>query len=206
MPCEVCVWQVVGLDETSEYDHKLVFGMIVEHVRRLRTIPAFRGACCVLAVERNYGGPMEATMAVDFLTQAGLQPVHVISEERGSGSRSLPGVVTDLTAKKFYINTLQQLMHKGGIVWAEDGVFVSTQMEREKAQREMCGQMMRYRRDVIKSKTHDSADGTVKIHGKNHSGSERDDLMMALQMAVYWGSTKMSDPHFISMSRRNGWY
>lgn len=201
----MCVSQVVGLDETSEYDHRLVFGMIVEHVRKLRSIPAFRSSCCVLAVERNYGGPMEATIALDFLTQAGMQPVHVIAEERGAGGVSLPGVVTDLSAKKFYIHTLQHAMQHKRLAWAGEGVFVSTQADHGKIQREMCGQMMRYRRDVIKSKTQESAEGTVRIHGKNQSGSERDDLMMALQIALYWGATKMSDPQFIALSRRNGW-
>lgn len=186
--------QIVGVDETAEYDHQAVFGMLIEHVTRLRRVPSFRGAVCALAVETNYGGPMEATLAWECLRHPRLQPTVLLTDVRKGTDTSVAGIVTTLTYKKLYIDTLVAYLREHRLVWADDASFV-TQGDRVAIQTQLCSQMLRYRRDVQHSKTNDALDGVVRIHGKGRG--ERDDLMMALQMALYWLSARAHDPSFV---------
>ncbi len=187
--------QIVGLDETSDFDHRVVLGLLVEHVRRLRAIPAFRAAVLALAVETNYGGPMEATLAWDCLRAPELQPVVLLTDTRKTTKQSVAGVVTTLSYKILYIATLLDYMRADRLLWADDQCFVTCNGPAKTIQNELCSQMLRYRRDVRHSKTDEAGDGVVRIHGKGRG--ERDDLMMALQMALYWLSARAHDPAFL---------
>lgn len=101
--------------------------------------------------------------------------------------------------KAVYINTLLDFMRPGRVHWAQH--FVS---ERPAAvQKELSQQLCFYRRERREGADPAWQAGKSVLSGK--APGLRDDLMMALQMALYWGLVTLDDPRFQRKRSIEGW-
>jgi hypothetical protein len=112
-----------------------------------------------------------------------------------------PGVITGEREKVLYIDTLVDFMRRNCFHWAEEAYFVSEKPAEMREQ--LCRQMMRYRRERKEPREDGWQDTKTRIFGKAHG--HKDDLMLALQIALYWFVVKTGDPRFRALCERNGW-
>jgi hypothetical protein len=112
-----------------------------------------------------------------------------------------PGVHTGEFEKVVYIDTLVSFLRPGAFHWIAEEHFVSE--NGPKLRTELCKQMMNYRRERKAPREEGWQDTKVRIFGK--ASGMQDDLMMALQMAVYWMVIKTGNAEFMSSCAQRGW-
>lgn len=175
--------------------------MVQRHLLGLRRQRVFNGSCFVLAIERNYGGAVAHGWLETALTRdRRLRPLHVLAEASGASQEAMTGVITNLEKKKNYIQALYQYLHDGRMCWADAATFV-TSAEPKAIQSELNKQMLKFRQDITKKD--DGRDSVLRIHGKGRG--DKDDLMLATMIALFWALCKRHDSHFLQMARARGW-
>lgn len=104
--------------------------------------------------------------------------------------------------KVVYIDTLTSFLRPGNFKWVADEHFSSS--DGLKMRDMLCKQMINYRRERRNPREGEWNDTTkVRIFGK--ADGLQDDLMMALQIAVYWMTIKYADAEFMANCARAGW-
>lgn len=190
--------QIVGVDHTRSHKPDEVDQMLLRHLIKIRQCSVYSRSAIVLIIEANLSWIVAEGVA-KLLSRVEFQPVVVLSED--STPRHRAGVWTGEYEKVVYIDTLRQYMNTGHVHWAKEDEFIS---DRPVAVREeLCKQMMAYRRERKEPAQEGWNQAKTKIFGKAHG--LQDDLMMALQMSLYWGLTKLGDPDFAALRNARGW-
>ena len=172
--------QVVGLEDRRVTGHADMEETVQRHVRGLELMfPARAGTKFVIMTESNLG--LEAAHVANMLKG---HPRCVPLRETGTEGRY--GVLTTHARKAEFVALLETLLTTSGIVVAER--VVST--EPEAALKTLQQQLGQYK--MVTQTGGAFAAPKVTFSGKlgpdGKPGLMRDDLCIALQMAVYWSS------------------
>lgn len=149
--------------------HKL----LVEHINKLRTLPALRNAQVVLGLESNLG--FEAQHALHALRRAEVKNWVSLME----GADGAPGILTTNSSKEIMCVALQELLSKNLI--SISNRMMSTSMPPTEAIAQLLGEIRAYMVFVDPPKTL-FAQPRRTYTGK--LGGHQDDLSIALQLAV----------------------
>lgn len=185
-------YTVLGLDRTPSADSRKVEQLVVDHLSRLRRYEPCRGALIVLYVEANMSW-IEVDRVRLLAERAVLQPCFIASHNSKPGKL---GVITDESNKAAYVDTLRHLL-------ADDRLSHARHTQSEDP--EACiyalhDQLRRFRRHYVAPREPETQRGRAYMTGKG--ANRKDDLLLALMMAVYYSLHTRHDPHFKQLYTR----
>lgn len=176
--------------------------MIQRNAVALRDYPKFAQAVLVVIVECNMGYPI-ADRIRGMLSRPDMRPIFILSRDPGKKGRA--GVWTGETEKVLYGSTLERVLANGALSRAKTFVAPSSadSQRPERHWDELLKQMATFRRIVHEPTDETSQKFRVTLTGKG--GGAKDDLVLALQMALYWGDDVRRDPVFLTMTEQAHW-
>lgn len=190
---------IVGLDTCGSARAGDVDQMIFDHVAALRAHPRYRRALLVAFVEANMSWILVDRVAQLLCNAPILQPIEVPSFDASSRQRA--GVITSEDTKRSYVALLQRLLSDRCLRYVGNPTMVGK--EPEKLQRALEDQMRNFRRAVKLPTSPEFQNYTVKLSGK--SGNSKDDLVMALMIALHWSSVMRQSRPFQDRAHGHGW-
>lgn len=176
--------------------------MIQRNAVALRDHPKFAQAVLVVIVECNMGYTI-ADRVRGMLSRPDMRPILVLSRDPGKKGRA--GIWTGETEKTLYATNLERIMANNAL--ARAGTFVSPpSADPQRSERhwdELLKQLATFRRIVHQPTDEAFQKFRVTLTGKG--GGAKDDLVLALQMALFWGDDVRRDPMFLTMAEQAHW-
>lgn len=177
--------------------------MIQRNAVTLRDHPKFAQAVLVVIVECNMGYTI-ADRIRGMLSRPDMRPILIVSRDPGKKNRA--GIWTGETEKVLYASTLERVLANNALARAEAFVAPSS-ADPQRAERhwdELLKQLATFRRIVHQPTDEAFQKFRVTLTGKG--GGAKDDLVLALQMALYWGDDVRRDPVFLTMAEQSHWH
>jgi hypothetical protein len=171
------------------------------HFRALRAIKQYHHAHIFVFPESNYS-VIEAGNVADIVTQHEFAPVHVETQQVGTNKARL-GVMTQANEKKMYAQDLAMVLSNGQLQYPLDMLFVSQTPVLSKDT--LLQQLRTYRRETKMTNNEDAAFAQIKETYSGKGGGRKDDLCMALQIAVYHGMRKRISKPYAQLAENYGW-
>lgn len=176
---------IVGMDSTPVADSNEVERVVHRHLADLRNSHAFRASLITLFVEANMSW-IEADRVKKLASDPLLQPLYMPA----FNSKNLPGVITTEHNKIAYVDTLRRLLEDESIGFATE-MISARPLELKK---QLMEQMRMFRRVVQKPRNEEAQSSRVFMTGKGNN--RKDDLLLALMMAVYFSRVARNDDKF----------
>lgn len=152
--------------------------MLVRHCHDLRRHDAYRDAVILLIVEANMSY-LDADRVANLFQQVA-SPVHVLSRDQNRARR--PGIWTGAVEKELYVNSLVNVLRMKGL--GRTASLLGSHPETD--WHLLLTQLSMFRRET-RSPTDPRFGRFVTTFSGKAGAGQRDDLAMALQMAVHWG-------------------
>jgi hypothetical protein len=181
----------VGIDSSGSYDIDDIQAMIRGHIERLREYPEYAEAYIEVFVESNLSylsANAVANMVMSYPRvnvaredKLGRYGVHTGEAEKENYAKGLGIIMMD--------NMLHFAHHVASVDWKENRMG-------------LIDQLRVFRREVIESKSPGFSNPKVCYTGKSHG--RKDDLVLALQIALYWMAKKRGDLDFIAKYNAKG--
>lgn len=172
-----------------------ICAMIKDHCVQLRSKPAFRRALFVFFLEANMS--YVATNRLNaMLDVPAIQPVHV---ERDRKNPARFGIWTGQAEKEAYVDRMVDALVDNSLCFAKNMVGQNLAKDRG----DLLKQMSKFRREV--KPPSDFMFGTAKVAYSGKSSSQKDDLILAVQIALFWGHNKRIDSRFVDFCSSKGW-
>jgi hypothetical protein len=171
--------------------------MVHRHLTQLSQHPKYgKGAYKISFIEANMSY-IGADLVAQWCRSMAYQPM--IIESRDPTARGRVGVWTGPYEKEAYAWTLRDIVESDRLYFASD--MVGDNIERDK--QELISQLRQFRMERMDPL--DSAFGKFKYAytGKT-GGGNKDDLALALMIAIYWGQRRREDPQFILWAKEQG--
>ena len=171
---------MAGLEDQRVTGHTDMEQTVLRHIHGLEQLfPARLGTKFVIMTESNLG--LEAAHVANMLRE---HPRCVPLRETGSEGRY--GVLTTHARKAEFVALLENLLATNGVLVGERVVSADSEASLQTLERQLCQYKM------VTQATGTFAAPKVTFSGKigpdGKPGLMRDDLCIALQMAVYWSS------------------
>jgi len=171
--------------------------MILGHLAAIAKHPRYGKAHKFSFIEANMSY-IGADLVATWCRRMCNQPMTV--ESRDPTPRGRVGVWTGPYEKETYAWTLRDIVESECLCFAAE--MIGSNIERDKA--ELIGQLRRFNMERMEPK--DLVFGKWKYtYGAKSAGGGKDDLAMALMIAVYWGALKREDPQFLMWARQMGY-
>jgi hypothetical protein len=187
---------ICGADSTPSSEADTVDRMIYDHILELRSNRVYGKCVIVLYIESNYSW-VEADRVAKICSAYPLRPVYVETSKHGGSIR--PGVLTTKDSKTGYMFATRQLLQCDNLSFAK--AFVSSHPEDVK--NALIGQLEQFRKVTKVPK--DAEFGTTQVTYTGKSFNSKDDLAMALMMAIYFSFATRASKPFLEIAERNGW-
>lgn len=178
-----------------------IFNLFIALFTMLRASPIYRDALVWVYPEAN-SGYFNCTQLRDlFMNRPQIFGRVEFQMYEPYKNEMVPGVFTHHETKEKYANYLQHKMSNGQLLFAEEMIGNPERLESEK--RKLIDQLNNYRMEMRESIHPGLIPDKCFFTGK--SGGRRDDLCMALQIAIYQMQLKRDDPDFQQRCAREGW-
>lgn len=174
--------------------------MIELHLEGIRKTVQYKDAYIFCYIESNMSR-IDANQVRDVVQQSRFAPVHV--EYQIHQNKPRIGVLTGAEEKKQYVKDLQNILSNGQACFPDDSMFVTN--EPDKCKQLLVQQVLQFRRDEKVSNADDPAFSVVKETFSGKHGGRKDDLAMALQIALHHGAKKRMSDEYERLSFINGW-
>jgi hypothetical protein len=170
--------------------------MVVSHLQTLEAMPQCKGAYKHIIIEANMSY-ISADLVATWCRRK--QFTNMIIDSKDSTDRGRVGVWTGAYEKEAYSYMLRDQIK-------EMNLFFSSYLfgkEIEKAKREFMSQLRTFR--LERQDPSDPSFGKYKYSftGKTKGGN-KDDMVLAVMMAIYWGTRKRENPQFITWAKQYG--
>lgn len=173
--------------------------MLLRHVQGLRDHPALGRAVIVLIIEANMSY-IGADQVARLLQRTELRPIYVVSRDPSHKAR--PGVWTGENEKQLYALELERVLANNSLRRLQTLVHRDPAHANQKWE-QLVRQIGMFRRTVQNPLDEVFQKFRVAFSGKG--GGNADDLVLALQMALHWGSDVRRDPQFRAAAETQGW-
>jgi hypothetical protein len=180
-------------------EHRDVERMVHRHLTKLSQHPKYGKGGTVYKISfieanMSYIG---ADQVAQWCRTMAYQPM--IIESRDPTARGRVGVWTGPYEKEAYAWTLRDIIESDRLYFAAD--MVGDNIERDK--QALISQLRQFRMERMDPL--DTAFGKFKYAytGKT-GGGNKDDLALALMIAIYWGQRRREDPQFILWAKEKG--
>ena len=151
--------------------------VILNHLARLLMVPELACAIFVIIIENNFGGVAHALLQDLIVARFPGRCVFVQEKENVLGVRTTP------TAKREMLTPLQMMFEQDNVYFAD--CFVTEHAKPAEMHKNWMEECLNYQEHVEAFKGPLQTAPKKTWTGKNSDGM-RDDLCMALQLAVYW--------------------
>jgi hypothetical protein len=175
--------------------------MTENHLSAIRSRTQYRHAHIFVFIESNYS-VIEAGRVSDIMSQHRFAPLSV-EKQCTAKNQSRIGVLTGANEKKVYAEDLQMVLSREQLQYPVETEFISQQPE--PAKEELLKQLRMYRRETKASNHEDEAFALIKETYSGKGGGRKDDLCMALQIALYHGQIKRISNEYEGMALMYGW-
>lgn len=176
--------------------------MTEKHLESIRSRPLYHHAYIFVYIESQYS-VIEAGNVRDIVQQHRFAPVAVESQIRKGGKQPRLGVMTMNEEKKLYAQDLAMVLSHGQLLYPEESEFISSDSVAVKE--ELLAQLRQYRRETKMTHQEDAAFADVKETYSGKAGGRKDDLCMALQIALFHGMRKRQSDGYEQLAMVNGW-
>lgn len=194
--------QVVGLETLKSSNDADVIAMIAAHFRALREHERFRDSLIVFFIEANHCFLHANRVAELARTHTDLGNIFVWKADPKSGKRTKEapkdGVWLTEDIKMVMADQMCGVLENKRIHFYNQ--LVSSKPETQK--KKLCDQMRNYRRKVKVAPDPDFQKSKFAMSGK--STGKYDDLLICVQMCLYWGARARETPSFVQKCRRAG--
>lgn len=171
--------------------------MINNHLRKLSRDPRFCRAHKLISIEANMSY-IGADQVANWCQADEFQPV--IIESRDSSSRNRVGVWTGPYEKETYAWLLRDIVENDKLHFAADMISANADKNKET----LISQLRQFRMERMDPKDVTFGKFKYAYTGKT-AGGNKDDLVLALMIATYWGSRKREDVEFQQWAKANGY-
>ena len=195
---EMGVHALVGIDSSDAVRSEEVAAMLYDHFKALRTNAHYQRSVLVLIVEANMSN-IEVDRVLGVAQRPEFEPVYVVRRVRRA-STYLPGVTTTEANKRAYVSRLENLLGDGQLRVARE--LVSAAPDRHL--QTLGNQLRMFRRVVKPQRTPEFATARSALTGKGLG--QKDDLIMALMMSLYFGFYTRRTERFQAFCRQNNVY
>lgn len=151
-------------------------GLLINHIKTVRTIPGLEGAYAVLVVESNLGN--EAMHHQAYIRQHRLANVIVMCED----TQNRAGLRTTHDTKRTMTVQLNEALRNNNIHFYKHMVSINGKRDAAAMKREIINQIANFKR-VVEPPTKPHQEPKERYTGK--SGGGRDDLVMSLMQGIY---------------------
>jgi hypothetical protein len=184
--------QICGMESAGYTDPDKQKQLLIDHINKIRTQPAFANCTMVVIPEANLG--LEAAHITKYLRESTVPNWCILREDR----MNLPGVRTTADNKEAMCIRLQDLLRSDGVGIARDLVCVDEDSNAADQVQSLMQQLMGYSIMVKKAET---VFQKTKIVFTGKISGKQDDLCMALQMMLFWSGRFWRTPE-----RYSGFY
>jgi hypothetical protein len=208
--------QIVGVDAMSESkDPTAVDRMLINHVLLLREVPIYRDAVIFMGIEPNQGGWLQANRYAALFQPNPADPGQMTHHLSLTGGRSLgpiwiynkdmdgggdAGVWTGEAQKKGGAEQMLESLRRGNMRFAKD--FVTQHKDPHMMRRKIIDQMKKFRK-APKPLT-DPAFQTPKFAYTGKSGNSKDDVVVCIQLNMYWTAVLHASKRYREICNRLG--
>lgn len=189
-------WVITGIDHSSSFHHNEVMQMLADHVLGLRQLSQYKDALFVFYIEANMSF-LSVSHLCNFFNQPQFGLVKIVSRDPKNMGR--PGVWTGPQEKEIFARDLEQVMSDGKLSFADQ--MVSDNPEHNKVK--LLAQLNFFSRIVIPPNDPSQHENRIVYSGKGVG--RRDDLCLALMLALTHGKMTLFDQQFVEECHRNGW-
>lgn len=162
----------------------------------------FSEAVLVVIAEANMSY-VAADRIRGLLSHPGMRPLFMVSRDPTKKNR--PGVWTGEVEKVLYSNTLERVLANRGLTRAHTLVSPATaDPNRADAHWEFLLKQMNTFRRIVHQPL-DEALSKFRVAYTGKGGGAKDDLVLALQMALYWGDDVRRDATFVAAAEEAHW-
>jgi hypothetical protein len=186
---------IVGIDACSSRRDAVKNQLIMDHVGGIRT--RFPYALIVVYIESNFDC-FAADGIRTMITHPMLGAVKVISDTSGKEERV--GVYTGPGEKRRFAEQLEHYLRVDSLTMSD--TITSSSDDTNEVRDKLIAQMETYRRDIRAPS--DETHGTWKVSYSGKSSGCKDDLVLALQIVLYWSHVQLADDDFIEYCRNGG--
>jgi hypothetical protein len=192
--CQLLMLVLFSLCGGSE--HLEVKHMILRHLRQLRSNEIYRKAHFLIFIEANMSY-ISADCVANWCRRPEFGPVTI--EARDNSPRGRVGVWTGPWEKESYSMMLREIIESGRLFMAHE--FICSNFEEHL--KTLLLQFSAFRME--RQEPMDAAFGKYRwaFTGKT-SGGTKDDMVLALMIAVYWGRLKREDFTFMQWAHSMG--
>ena len=193
---------LVGLDASPSQDRGDIHNMILSQVSRIRRDPVL-GKCMIVVFVESNSSKIDANQLRDLLLHDNRQwrsKIHVASSEtKIQPPAKLPaaGVWTNQQNKKRMVQIAADLL-------ANDKLRVSDSLNGSNVQTDLADIEEQLRRFTPVVEVAKNLFGKTKVTYSGKRGGKKDDLAMALLIALYWERYFLNEPGFVGLLRANG--
>jgi hypothetical protein len=176
-------------------EHVEIMAMVVGHLKSLRAVKAYQGAHIYLFIEANM-----SWLSADFV--AGYTRQHddnlsVVSADASKHHR--PGVWTGPTEKENYTAALISLLQDNRLYFAKN----TTSERLAEHQLDLKRQLTVFRKEIKAPVDQVFGRFTVAFSGK--APGKKDDLVLALQICLYWMGRQRGNTDFLAYAKSRHW-
>ena len=170
--------------------------MILSHMAAISEHPRYGSATKIVFIEANMSY-IGADLVAKWCRSMAFQPVMI--ESRDPSPRGRVGVWTGPYEKETYAWTLRDIIEDDSLYFAADMIGGNLQRDKET----FISQLRQYSMERLDPS--DVAFGKFKYAytGKT-AGGEKDDILLAMMIATYWGRRKREEHQFRSWAREMG--
>ncbi len=193
-----CKIPIVGLDSSSSHKHNEIMFMLEQFILKARSYRTYRDAHIFLFIEANMSF-ISADMLATFLQNPRFGSVEAVSLDPKNKNRY--GVWTGETEKERYADSMERALANGQLCYSSEMTGNAVTLPQNKMALEQ--QLGWFRREVLEPKN--PAFGKNKVVFTGKSAGKKDDMVLALQIALYHLEKLKMTQRFIEMARMNGW-
>lgn len=179
-----------------------IVDMMETHIMKIRSSKQYQSCQIYAFIESNYS-VIEAKNVSNVITQHQFMPIKVHYQVKANNMQRV-GVYTGPNEKRMYVQELSLALSHESLYYPIDFEFISCK-QTNVIKDELLQQLRMYRRETKMSVHEDEAFAQVHVAYSGKGGGRKDDLCMALQMAVYHGNEKLMSDEYDFDADTFGW-
>lgn len=183
---------IIAMDTVSSDDSLEVEQMVYHHLAGIRSIPLLRPSVIRVYVEINHS-LYEGSRILRQCSKYRFSPIEMQTTKTGSGSKL--GVFTSHATKQAYVDIVTDLLRDESLHFTDSPVPPHTQELSFTTMSKLLVEQLKAFRKIKKTPRDKTADvNTVYFSGKGQG--RKDDLLLALMIALYFSGLDRNDPAF----------